>query len=360
MQHRTGREEGHDLYHRVDDQVQEGRCQGLGGHQGGGKQNIRQVRHRGVSQPQLEVPLLQGHAGAVYNGDDGQQQRQLLGPGTGQNVRAEAVIDQADAGEGTGLYHRHRVEQGRDGGGGHRRRGKPTVQRPNGGLDPEAHKGQGEHCQQHGQISVIARQVAAQGEVRSIVDGQEHQPDKRQGRAGDGVYQVLDAGLFGGLGHGLHHQGQGGQSQQLIEQVHGHHVGGEGNAQGDAEGCREKCPEHVQVLFVAHVVKAIEHGKGPQGGRQPRKQTGSPVHAEGDGQPVGKVQQGERAVIAQEDGRPGQGRGAQDQEAVYQAAAALAADGQEIGQQAQHQRQEHRQKEKNSIHMVHLLTEWTR
>lgn len=102
MQHRTGREEGHDLYHRVDDQVQEGRCQGLGGHQGGGKQNIRQVRHRGVSQPQLEVPLLQGHAGAVYNGDDGQQQRQLLGPGAGQNVRAEAVIDQADTGEGAG------------------------------------------------------------------------------------------------------------------------------------------------------------------------------------------------------------------------------------------------------------------
>ena len=234
------------------------------------------------------------------------------------------------------------------------------MQRPDGGLDPEAHKGQGEHRQQHGHVAVIARQMAAQGEVHRIVDGQEHQADKRQGRAGDGVYQVLDAGLFGGLGHGLHHQGQGGQSQQLIEQVHGHHVGGEGNAQGDAEGCREKCPEHVQVLFVAHVVKAIEHGEGPQGGRQPRKQTGSTVHAEGDGQPVGKVQQGERAVIAQEDGQPGQGRGAQDQEAVYQAAAALAADGQEIGQQAQHQRQEHRQKEKNSVHMAHLLTEWTR
>ena len=75
---------------------------------------------------------------------------------------------------------------------------------------------------------------------------------------------------------------------------------------------------------------------------------------------MGKVQQGERAVIAQEDGRPGQGRGAQDQDTVHQAAAALAADGQEIGQQAQHQRQEHRQKEKDSVHMVHLLTEWTR
>lgn len=31
------------------------------------------------------------------------------GPRCGQNVRAEAVIDQADAGEGAGLYHRHRV-----------------------------------------------------------------------------------------------------------------------------------------------------------------------------------------------------------------------------------------------------------
>ena len=111
---------------------------------------------------------------------------------------------------------------------------------------------------------------------------------------------------------------------------------------------------------MAHVVKAIEHGEGPQGGRQPRKQTGGPVHAEGDGQPGGKMQQGEGAVIAQEDGQPGQGGGAQDQEAVYQAAAALAADGQEIGQQAQHQRQEYRQKEKNSVHMAHLLTEWIR
>ena len=72
------------------------------------------------------------------------------------------------------------------------------------------------------------------------------------------------------------------------------------------------------------------------------------------------MQQGEGAVVAQEDGQPSQGCGAQDQEAVYQAALPLAADGQEIGQQAQHQRQEHRQKEKNSIHMAHLLTEWTR
>ena len=234
------------------------------------------------------------------------------------------------------------------------------MQRPDGGLDPEAHKGQGKHCQQHGQISVVAGQVTAQGEVRGIVDGQKHQPDKCQGRAGDGIDQVLDAGLFGGLGHGLHHQGQGGQSQQLIEQVHGHHVGGEGNAQGDAEGGGEKCPEHMQVLLVAHIVKAIEHGEGPQSGRQPRKQTGGPVHAEGDGQPVGKVQQGKFAAVTQKNGRPGQGCGTQDQDTVHQAAAALAADGQKIGQQAQHQRQEHRQKEKNSVHMAHLLTEWTR
>ena len=306
------------------------------------------------------MPLLQGHAGAVYNGDDGQQQRQLLGPGTGQNVRAEAVIDQADAGEGAGLYHRHRVEQGRDGGGGHRRRGKPAVQRPDGGLDAEAHKGQGKHRQQHGHVAVIARQVAAQGEVRSIMDGQEHQADKRQGRAGDGVDQVLDARLFGGLGHGLHHQRQRGQGQQLIEQVHGHHIGGEGDAQGHAEGGGEEGPEHMQMLLVAHIVEAIEHGEGPEGGRQSGKQPGRAVHAEGDGQPGGKMQQGEGAVVAQEDGQPGQGGGAQDQDAVYRAALPLAADGQEVGQQTQHQRQKHRQQEKDSVHMAHLLTEWTR
>lgn len=219
-----------------------------------------------------------------------------------------------------GLYHGHRVQQGRDGGGGHRRRGKPAVQRPDGRLDAEAHKGQGKHRQQHGHVAVIARQMAAQGEVHCVVDGQEHQADKRQGRAGDGVDQVLDAGLLGGLGHGLHHQGQGGQGQQLIEQVHGHHIGGESDAQGHAEGGGEEGPEHMQMLLVAHIVEAIEHGKGPQGGRQSGKQPGRAVHAEGDGQPGGKMQQGEGAVVAQEDGQPGQGGGAQDQEAVYQAA----------------------------------------
>ena len=163
------------------------------------------------------------------------------------------------------------------------------MQRPDGGLDAEAHKGQGKHCQQHGDVAVVACQMAAQGEVHRIVDGQEHQADKRQGRAGDGVDQVLDARLFGGLSHGLHHQGQRGQGQQLIEQVHGHHVGGEGDAQGHTEGGGEEGPEHMQMLLVAHIVEAIEHGEGPEGGRQSGKQPGRAVHAEGDGQPGGKM-----------------------------------------------------------------------
>ena len=232
-------------------------------HDGGGKQDVAQVGHGGVGQPPLEVALLQRHGGAEHHRDHGQRHNGVLAPGARQDIGAEGEVNQTDAGEGARLDHRHRVQQRRYRRGGHGGADEPAVHGPDGGLDAAAHKGQHEHAQQQIHIAGIACQMATGNKLLGVVDDQEHHADKGQRRARNGVGGVFHARVDGLFCHGVHHQRDGGQRQQLIEQVHGHHVGGEGDAQRHAEGCREEGPEHGLVALVLHVVPCVHHGKGP-------------------------------------------------------------------------------------------------
>ena len=351
MQHGSGGEEGQDLHHGVNDEVQKGRRQRRKGHNGSGEEDVRQVRHRGVSQPPLEVPLLHRHTGGEQDGDKGQSHHRLLRPRPHQDLRAEGVVDQADAGEGTGFHHGHRMQECRHRGRRHRRSGQPCVQGPDGRLDAKAYKGQHEHRQQQLPIAGVARQMAAQCEVLRIVDNEKNQPDKGQRRPAHGVDGVLDAGLPGGGGHGLHHQRQRGQCQQLIEQIHGHHVPGEGHSQRHTEGDGEKRPEHGQMLLVAHVVEGVQHGEGPQGSGQPRKEPGSAVHPQGKGQLLREAQQLEALAAAAENGEPCRRRGQADQHPIEQMAAASAGEADQVRDKPAHQRQENGKRQIKSVHL---------
>ena len=233
----------------------------------------------------------------------------------------------------------------------HRRSGQPCVQGPDGRLNAEAHKGQHEHRQQQLPVTGVARQMAPQREVLRIVDNEKNQPDKGQRRPAHGVDGVLDAGLPGGGGHGLHHQRKSGQRQQLIEQIHGHHVPGEGHSQRHTEGDGEKRPEHGQMLLVAHVVEGVQHGKGPQGSGQPRKEPGGAVHPQGKGQLLREAQQLKALTAAAENGEPCYRRGQADQHPVEQMAAASAGEADQVRDKPAHQRKENRKRQIKSVHL---------
>ena len=260
-----------------------------------------------------------------------------------ENLGAEAVIHQTDAGESARLDHGHRVQQRRYRRGGHGGADEPAVHGPDGGFYAAAHKGQHEHRQQQRHTAGIVCQMAAGHKLLGIVDDQEHHADEGQCRARDGVGGVFHARVDGLLGHGVHHQRDGGQRQQLIEQVHGHHVGGEGNAQRHTKGCGEEGPEHGLVSLMLHVIPCVHHGEGPQRGGQARKQLGGAVHAEGEVQRVGEPQEGKGAAVALQDGRPRQHSGQTDDDRVQCMPRPVGAEGEEVGCQTRHDGQEHRQ-----------------
>ena len=234
---------------------------------------------------------------------------------------------------------------------------------PDGGLDAAAHKGQHEHTQQQVHAAAVPRQMAAGNELLRVVNDQEHHADKGQRRARDGVGGVFHACVDGLLGHGVHHQRDGGQRQQLVEQVHGHHIGGEGDAQRHTKGCRKERPEHGLMALVLHVVPRVHHGKGPQRGRKPREQLRRPVHAEGEMQGVGEPQEREGRAVTLQNRQPRQNGGGPDDDGVQGAARPVGAEGDEVGRQTRYDRQEHRQTKQNSIHsstsLTRRLRRWT-
>ena len=115
--------------------------------------------------------------------------------------------------------------------------------------------------------------------------------DGGQGRAAHGVGQVDPSGIPRLAVQGVHHQGQGGQGEQLIEKVHRQHIGGESDAQSDPQAGQIKGKEPVLPSLPAHILRRIQTGQGPQDGHQHGKDTGQPIHPEGDGQPLPQGQQ---------------------------------------------------------------------
>ena len=140
-----------------------------------------------------------------------------------EEIRAEAEVDQPQHCKGACLYYGHRVEQGAHRGRSHRGIRQPAVEGKDGRFHAEAEKRCGEYQQQcvllpRHQIGI---QYTAIGEVQmphAIVE-QKHQPDEGKGRTGKGVDHVFAPGIPCLFIHGVHHQGQRRQRQQLIKEI---------------------------------------------------------------------------------------------------------------------------------------------
>ena len=277
-----------------------------GGHQRCAHEHVAQVGDGGIGQAALEVLLLQGHGGAEQDGEAAQPQHDQLHHGAGQELRAEHVVDGAQYGIRAGVDHRHGMQQGGDGRGGHGGRGQPGIHGEHRSLGAEADECQQEHAPQQllmpGELLRI--QDAAQGEVSArAVHQREHQRHKGHGRAADGEVQVLAPRADGGRVLLVGDQGQGDQGQALVEDVEGEQVRRHGDGQGDAVGHGVEGEEGVGPLLMGHVLKAVEGGQGPQERHQSGEHAAHAVQAEHQVQlgahaqahqgvePVGAVQQ---------------------------------------------------------------------
>ena len=264
----------------------------LGGHEDRAKENVRQIAHGRPGQAALDLPLLHCPAAAVDNGEHGQCHGCILHPGSGQEFHAKAVVGQTNDGKGTGIDHRHCVQQGRNRRRGHTCLGKPGAQGENGGFHAKAHEGKEVDPQQ--QISMAqdpdGAKHASQGELTGIaIDDDENHAHQRKGRSTDGIIQIPADSQNSLPGQGVHHQGNCHQGQQLVEKVHGQDIRCKGNTQGNAIGDGIEQKEVFLMGFLLHVFKGIQGCQRPENRHQPGKYHGHTIYLNGDGKIVEKM-----------------------------------------------------------------------
>ena len=339
--------------------MQQGRRQALGGHQRRAEDDVGQVRHGGPGQTALPVGLLHRPGRAVEDGEGGEAQHHRLGPGTLEELDAVGVPGEADDGEHAGFDHRHRVQQGRHGSGSHRGHGQPAAGGEHGSLDAEAEHAQG--VEDQGELGPgigIGVQQPPEGEVLAVAVGdQEDHRGKGEGRAAQGVDKV-GSGCFHCLpGVGVEHQRHRGQGQQLIEAVHGEQIAGHRHAQGHAVGHGEEGEKELFAAVVAHVLKGIEQGQGPEGRDDAGEKAPEPVKAQHQHQIVGEAQQGEALLARAQDQRPGDGRGRQRRRHQVDAVAPLPPQGEEALARARQDGQQDRGKQKDFVHICPRISQ---
>ena len=234
----------------------------------------------------------------------------VLRPGAAQEFTAEAEVHQTHHGKRAGLDHRHRVQQGRDRGRGHRRRGQPAVEGEDRRLDAEA-----EECQDEDRhkLLFVARnlvhvQNAAVGEGEGVgVAAEVHEADEHQRRAGHGVEDVLFARAPRLVVHLVHDEREGHQGHELIAEVEGEEICRVGDARHDAEGDDKEAEEEVFPPLVRHVGEGVERGHGPEHADDAAEDQRNAVGPEGDrehGAEVGDMHRhAVRAVDRRKQGR---------------------------------------------------------
>ena len=272
--------------------VKQSALQPFGGEHKRAQEDVAEVAHGGVGQPALHVPLANRHGAAEHDAEHGHDQADRLRPGAAHQIRAEAVVAETDDREGARLDHRHRVQQGRDRGGGYARRGQPVMEGEDGRLDAKAQETQHKHGKEQLHRRVLERRDAAGDEV-GVAGEVHHRGQREEGhrRAAQRVVHILAARVDGLRLHAVHDQEQRCQGQQLVEDVEGHQVLGEGDAQRDRVAEQVEAEEVVFPALVRHVLKGVQRGKRPQEGHQPAKDAPQPVELEADGEQVGQPEQ---------------------------------------------------------------------
>ena len=285
VEHRTRAEEEGDLDDRVEDHVQQPAHKPGRAHGGEGHQDIAQVGDGGIRKPSLEVRHSQRHHRAEHHRKRRGREDDVLRPGAAQEVAAEAEVHQAHHRERAGLDHRHRVQQGRDRGRRHRRRGQPAVEGEDRRLDAEAEEGQHEHGHELLFVTLhlvhVENPAVGKGEGIGIA-AEVHQADEHQGCAGHGIEDVLLSRGAGLVVHLVHDERQGHQGHELIAEVEGKEVCRVSDARHDAEGDDEKAEKQVFPPLVRHVGEGVERGHGPENADDAAEDEAHPVGPEGD------------------------------------------------------------------------------
>ena len=80
----------------------------------------------------------------------------------------------------------------------------------------------------------------------------------------------------------MHHQGVGGQGEQLVEDEEGEQVAGKGDAQGGTDTQAEEAEEAVAVGGVLQIADGVESGQEPQHRRQPGQEQRQGIAVEDD------------------------------------------------------------------------------
>ena len=137
----TGTEEGTDLHNGVDYQMWQSTYQPKGSHNDRTKEDVGQVTDGGVSKSPLNVGFFYRTAAAVYDRKHDNEHNRSLRPGSSEKVRSEAIISQADNGEGTGFNDCNRMEQCRNRSGSHTGLRQPGVKGTDCSFHAKAHKG---------------------------------------------------------------------------------------------------------------------------------------------------------------------------------------------------------------------------
>ena len=282
VHHRAGTEKGADLHEGMEDHVAQGSRQPQGAHHGRAQQDIGQVADRGVGQPPLPVSLLCRHGRAICDRHHGSGHDHPLRPGILKETCAEAVVGQPQDRKGTGFHHSHRVEQGRHRRRRHRGRREPFVAREDHGFHPEPVESQQIDEQQQilmltGRLKVQHAACRKGGVPRRRKVQNEHQAQKGEGRPADRIIQVFPAGSGRLSGEGEEHQREGGQRQELVEQIKGHQVPGQGDPRRDPIGHQVIGEKGGFPSLLLHVLKGVEHRQGPQDADQPGKHPSHPV-----------------------------------------------------------------------------------
>ena len=161
-----------------------------------------------------------------------------------------------------------------------------------GRLDAKAQETQHKHGKEQLHRRVLERRDAAGDEV-GVAGEVHHRGQREEGhrRAAQRVVHILAARVDGLRLHAVHDQEQRCQGQQLVEDVEGHQVLGEGDAQRDRIAEQVEAEEVVLPALVGHVFKGVEGGERPQEGHQPAKDAPQPVELEADGEQVGQPEQ---------------------------------------------------------------------
>ena len=202
-----------------------------------------------------------------------------------------------------------------------------------------------------GQRAVVhVTQVTARHKAAGPVEDEKHHRRKGKGGAAEGVDHIFTGGPVVHLGHTVHHQGDGGDGQHLVEEIHGQDVLRHGDAHGGAKGHGEEAIEHGVVLLVLHIIKGVQRRQRPQGGRQTGEQPARAVQTQREGQLVGELQDGQGGLRHHQSRHP-YGGGA-DQQGCHHVGVAMprGTKGDEIGHRTQHQRQKYRDQQKVYVH----------